>query len=99
MPHKRRALLVTYDLNTADDQRRSAIFDILKESDGWWHYVASTWLLVTTHTPQTLIDRVTPHLQTADRLLVIEVKPNYHGWLPNKAWRWINQNLPKYATD
>jgi hypothetical protein len=32
-----------------------------------------------------------------DRLLVVEIKANYQGWLPPDAWKWINENVGRFA--
>ena len=29
--------------------------------------------------------------------LLVEVGPNYSGWLPSKAWDWINDKLKPEA--
>jgi hypothetical protein len=89
MAPRKRLLLATYDLSVATEEQRAAIYEALKSSDGWWHHIDSTWLLFTDKTPEQLVDRMTPHLTKSNRLLIIEVKPNYQGWLPEKAWKWI----------
>src|SRR5262245_59790998 len=92
-----RPLLVSYDLPVATDERRAAVYKILTDSGAWWHYMDSTWLLITQLTPQALVEQMIPHLVQQDRLIIMEVKANYQGWLPEKAWEWINSNVLKFA--
>ena len=91
MPAKKKVLLVTYDLRSAPEERQKAIFETLQECPGWWHYLDSTWLVVTRDSPTSLVNKLLPHLTQSERLLVTEFTPRrYQGWLPEKAWEWIN---------
>ncbi|MCG5262440.1 hypothetical protein [Cupriavidus gilardii] len=85
---------VSYDLNKAG-QNYSALYEELKKSPSWWHYLDSTWLIYTTETAQQLSNRLLMHIDKNDRLLVIKVVRAYQGWLSEEAWKWINQ----YVTD
>jgi hypothetical protein len=38
-----------------------------------------------------LSDQLTDYLFDEDRLLVVELVSGYAGWLPRKAWNWIDQ--------
>jgi hypothetical protein len=31
-----------------------------------------------------------PHIETTDRLLVVGITGERQGWLPEKAWEWLN---------
>jgi hypothetical protein len=87
-------LIITYDLRTPKDYHD--FYEAIKaqgEGGKWWHYMASTWLLSTTKTPQQVTDAIHPHLAEQDLLLVCELKPNYQGWLPKPAWDWISSEL------
>lgn len=87
-------LLVSYDLKSPGGDY-SGLFKELKASDGWWHYLESTWLIFTNETPQELYDRLGKHTHKEDRVLVIEIaKPApRQGWLPQKAWMWIKNHI------
>jgi hypothetical protein len=87
--------IITYDLRTPKDYHD--FYEAIKaqgEQGKWWHYMASTWLISTTKTPQTVVDALRPHLDNLDFLFVCELKSNYQGWLPKPAWDWINLELP-----
>jgi hypothetical protein len=84
---------VSYDLNKLG-QRYAALYEELKKSSLWWHYLDSTWLIATHETATQLSNRLRQRIDSNDYILVIEVRRSYDGWLPQKAWDWINQNVP-----
>jgi hypothetical protein len=83
---------VSYDLKKPG-QNYEKLFAELKSSPGWWHYLESTWLIVTNETPGQLWNRISPATDKNDSVLIIQVVNNTAGWLPQGAWDWINQNL------
>ena len=87
-----KAFCISYDLKHPDADY-AGLFDVLKGLKHWWHYLESTWLVVFDGTPEQLWERLKPHVQPADHLLVIGVTPESTGWLPEKAWNWIEQNV------
>ena len=84
-------VVVTYDLRTPD-QDYDRFHDTLKRQGRWWHYLSSTWLLSTKKTPQQIFDALEPHLGEDDRLFIAEITDNHQGWLPKKAWDWIERH-------
>ena len=89
-----KAYCVSYDLK-APKRDYSGLFDALKKSPKWWHYLQSTWLIQTTEEPNQIWDRLVRYIDTNDYLLIIEVRDNVQGWLPKDAWEWIHANVPK----
>ena len=85
---------INYDLRKpgADYQ---ALFDEIKRSQTWWHYLESTWLVVTQETPDQIWSRLVKYVDKNDYLLIIEIRDNCQGWLPKDAWDWIHTNVPK----
>ena len=67
----------------------------LKRSSDWWQCLDSTWLILTAETASQLFDRLKPHLDSSDRVLVIGVTQDYSGWLTPDAWIWATNNLSK----
>jgi hypothetical protein len=88
------AYLVTYNLKTKG-QNYAPLYEALKASDAWWHYIDSSWLIKTTETPDQIWKRLVPHITGSDFMLIIEVRDNAQGWLPAKAWEWIHANVPR----
>jgi len=90
-----KVLLVCYDLSKPD-RDYTGLYQTLKKASAWWHYLESCWLLKTSQSPQDWFNKLKPHIDKNDLLLIIEVKRNYQGWLPQKAWDWINNNIKLY---
>jgi len=88
-----KAFCVSYDLNKSG-QRYKELHEELERSSNWWHYLDSTWLVITNETVDQLADRLRAEMDSNDSLLCIEVRRNFNGWLPQDAWDWISENVP-----
>jgi hypothetical protein len=88
-----KAFAIIYDLKTPN-RDYSGLFEELKKSPKWWHYLESTWLIQTSENPTQIWNRIVKHINNNDRVLIIEVRNNIQGWLSQDAWDWINQNVP-----
>lgn len=88
-----RAYMVSYDLQ-APGQNYNDLIAELEDSDNWWHYLKSSWIVITDETAQELSDRLIQHIDQNDKLLVIQVCDDSQGWLPPGAWEWIAENVP-----
>lgn len=89
-----RAFLVSYDLKVPG-RDYSGLYGAIRLSGRWWHYLDSTWIIVTTESAQQISQRLKPHIDNNDYILIIEVVNNIGGWLPKDAWEWINKNVPR----
>lgn len=87
---------ISYDLHRPG-QKYADLIEAIKGSGAWWHYLQSTWLVDTNLTAQQLFSRLRPHIDDNDIVLIIGVTRDYSGWLPDKAWTWINERLAKAA--
>lgn len=83
---------VSYDLNKSG-HNYTKLYEELKISPGYWHYLDSTWLIFTTETANQLSERIRKNLDDNNHFLVIKVVRHYAGWLPTKAWEWIDQQI------
>jgi hypothetical protein len=86
---------INYDLK-APGRDYNGLYEELKKSSKWWHYLESTWLVSTEESPTVIWNRLAKHIDKNDYLLIIEVKDNVQGWLPKDAWDWIHANVPKF---
>ncbi len=89
-------LIITYDLKSVKDY--TPFYDALKDQGPWWHYMASTWLIDTTKNPQQVWEALHPHMDQRDFILVSDLGPRRQGWLPKKAWDWINSRIQQQQT-
>lgn len=87
---------ISYDLNRPG-QKYADLIEAIKVSGAWWHYLQSTWLVDTNLTAQQLFNRLRPHIDDNDIVLIIGVTRDYSGWLPEKAWNWLKERMAKAA--
>jgi len=87
------AYSITYDLKTPG-RDYNGLYEAIKASGKWWHYLDSTWIVITNETSQQIWERLEKSVDKNDFVLIIEVKRNSFGWLPKDAWDWINTNVP-----
>ena len=88
-----RAYCITYDLKVPGGDY-SGLYEAIKQTGMYWHYLDSTWIVVTQETSQEIWNRLATHIDKNDYLMIIEVKDNVQGWLPKEAWDWIHSNVP-----
>lgn len=83
--------MITYDLNSTGQRYSELISAIKGASNGCWcTYWKSSYLIQSPLSPSQITDRLKPYLDSNDRLLVIEVKRNYQGWLTDDERSYIN---------
>lgn len=82
--------VVSYDLNVPG-QDYASLYQELKRSLNWWHYLDSSWLVYTGESAPVLFGRLAQHLDRNDRILIARVTNDYSGWLSEDAWQWIRQ--------
>lgn len=89
--------VVSYDLRKPGKDY-IGLTEQLKASPRWWHYLASTWLIFTSESATQLYNRLAPHLDRDDIILIIEAGNHIGGWLPQKAWDWIKNEIPYWQS-
>lgn len=90
-----KAYMLTYDLNNPG-QKYDDVIRVIKEeiSNGvWCSYWKSSYLLRSTLTPNQMLDKLKPYLDKGDRFFVTEIVNNNQGWLTDKQWKYINNNI------
>jgi len=86
---------INYDLKRPG-QNYEALYEAIKSCGTWWHYLDSTWLVDTTLGANGIWERISPHLDKNDFVLVIGMSSDYQGWLPAEAWEWINNRAVRW---
>ena len=86
-------LLIISDLKSKTRDYKPFFQTIKDSSQRWWHYLTSTWVVVTDHSPDDFFKLLQAHIDTKgdDRIFIVQIKKNYQGWLPQDAWDWINK--------
>lgn len=87
--------LITYDLNKQGQDYENVIQAIKSASAGvWCSYWKSSFLIKSNlRTASDVFAKIRPHLDSNDKVLVIEVKDNKQGWLTNEQWEYINNSI------
>ncbi|MCI0700377.1 MAG: hypothetical protein L0241_04785 [Planctomycetia bacterium] len=83
--------IVTYDF--ADPDRDADFFEELTTFSDWWHFLMDTWLIATDLTAAEVFAKLRPHLDQQVNILVLEAGRDFAGYLPKKAWPWIEEKL------
>jgi hypothetical protein len=87
---------VNYDLK-APGRDYAGLYDAIKGCGEWWHYLGSTWLVDTRLNADAVWQRLAPHVDENDYMLVIGVTACWQGWLPEDAWKWIRGRIAATA--
>ena len=86
--------LVSYDLKTPGKDY-AKLYEALKASPGWWHYLESLWLLSSAESLEAWHARIRSRIDENDAFIIMGLTRSMqrNGWLPEKAWEWIRQHL------
>ncbi|MDT2747064.1 hypothetical protein [Vagococcus fluvialis] len=89
-----KAYLATYDLNSPG-QKYDEVIGLFKGelSLAYCKYWESSFLFTSNLTPSQMIAKLKPHLDNGDKMIIVEVVDNKSGWLTQKQWDWINENI------
>lgn len=89
-----RALLVTYNLNDADDGY-DALFDNIKRFGQTWHNadsLESVWFVKTQSTPTAVSDAIKDMTDVGDNWFVVDITGSARqGWMPKSLWTWLKK--------
>ncbi len=89
------AYMITYDLNSTG-QKYSDVIEAIKDAStgAWCTYWKSSYMIKSNLTADQISDKITPHLDQNDRMIIVEVKTtNYQGWLEKSEWDYIKKNI------
>jgi hypothetical protein len=82
--------LLAFDPNKSDGEALHAIIKSSPYISDWWHYLPSTYILMSSYTLETIQKQILDSW-SGNHFLMIEVNRNNHnGWLPQAAWDWLN---------
>lgn len=86
--------LISYDLKSADRNYDGLYKAIKGLGRKWWHYLDSTWFIVTDSSINQCSEILRKEIDGNDLLLILDVTnyPEANGWLPSKAWEWLTDN-------
>ena len=91
--------MITYDLKSPGQNYEKVIETIKDCSNGvWCTYWKSSFLIKSSKTVNQIFEKIQPHLDPNDKLLIIKVAHNYQGWLSEDEWKYINDMFSSDAS-
>ncbi len=84
--------MISYDLH-APANNQAQVEQEIKLLGNWFMYLPTTYLVKTSNNIDIVNNRILQHLDSNDRMLVVEVKNPIRGRLGPDQWDWINKNL------
>lgn len=70
--------LIGYDLNR--EKNYQDLIEAIKGLGSWWHHLESTWIVRSPLTAKEVRDKLRPHLDEDDELLVVDVTGRARAW-------------------
>ncbi len=86
--------LISYDLNQPGQNYSNLIEAIESLSGTWWHHLDSTWIIKHEGPESVIRDKLRPHIDSGDELLVVELAGS-GAWcgFKTKGSAWLKTNL------
>lgn len=84
-------LLVTFALRNQLRDYDSFFVTVRGNANQWLHYIDNTILVYTPYSSHEFVNRLLPHFEATDSVLVVPVTQPIQGWLPLNAWEWITK--------
>src|SRR5713226_2959641 len=88
------AYIISYDLKQPV-AKYTPLLQELQRSDKWAHFLTNTWIVLRTETLVELAPKLRGLMFATDRLLIMPAKGPPDGFLPEEAWKWIDENVPR----
>ncbi|SRR6266849_9255496 len=63
--------------------------EAIKKTPGWAKYFESTWFVATQENAGDIFERLRPHINPMDYLLILRAENSPIGALPKKGWEWF----------
>jgi hypothetical protein len=88
-----KAFLIGYDLNRPARDYDN-LFKAIRQLGTWWHYFDSTWIVKSNCSAQEIRDRLVPHIDGNDDLLVV-LLTREAAWtgFDSVCTNWLTTNL------
>ena len=84
---------INYDLKKDQGKDYNDLYEVIKSVGVWWHYLESTWIVETDKNSEEIWKIIEKIKDKEDHFLIIKLENEKQGWLPKKAWEWLNKNF------
>jgi hypothetical protein len=89
------AQLITYDLQRPG-QNYPELFEAIKALGSWWHCLDSTWIVDSSLSSEEILDRLRPHFDGNDKMLVVPLAYGWSTWgLDKECTDWLRQHVAR----
>lgn len=85
--------IITYEIKPTATSNYEKLFEEIKKHKKWWHYLENSWIVMSGDSANQIFSKFETHLDENINLLVIELGKDRQGWLTEKAWTWIKNNI------
>ena len=86
--------LIAYQVRQTRGRSINAVRGDIEEEivkfGSWWRYFGDVWIVDTEMTVDEMTQTLVNHLDQKDDLLIIGIQGPYQGWLPEDAWKWLD---------
>jgi hypothetical protein len=88
-----KSYLIGYDLRKPGQDYKDLI-EAIKKLGTWWHCLDSTWIIKSNLSAEQIRDKLTPHIDANDKLLVVKLfrEAAWIGFDKNCS-DWLQNNL------
>jgi hypothetical protein len=84
--------LLAFDPHKVDAKSLHNVINSSPYIKTWWHYIGSTYLISSSYTLKTVKNDIKSRWPDQRYIIVKIDTDSYAGWLPQKAWDWIERN-------
>lgn len=84
--------MISYDLHSPTNNREN-VENSIKNLGTWCKYLSTTFLVKTNLDIYEVENNVTKYLDSNDSMEICKVVKPIRGWLTEKQWKWIQENL------
>lgn len=88
-----KAYLIAFDPMTANLPLVHKVITSNNHLKEWWHYISGTYIITSNSNIKIVRDSLIKDGLSGGWFLIIEVKKNSDGLLPEQAWDWINTKI------
>lgn len=94
----KKIFVIIIEPGVLDVAKHTRMIEALKKDDGifnWWHHITNSYILITkTNVSAKSLQKFVKFFFNSAQFLVIEIPrvSDYNGWLPDRAWKWIENN-------
>ena len=76
-----------------EDSKIGTLEPVFDKALDWYRYAPNCWILWTSSSAQAWYQRLKPHLEPGDHMLIVRLDMSERqGWLSKSTWNWLNKD-------